>query len=267
MTRDKLEVGHRFRVEAAQIVLLGTGGGVALSILLNYLLFFSEALTPFERGLVTAIVVPIAVGAPLSLVLAYYMREVGRYRRALTHFAAYDPTTAVFKRNAFSSVVDRRIPRGSREGERQGAFLVVNAENLRSINLRYGLDWGEEALRFTASTIRSSVRAEDIVGQLGPSEFGIFLPGATEDNAREVGQRIRDGVADAFVMPAHSSSASETDLLSVSVGGVIFENELGFDRMYHAAEQQLSNAERSGVIEIVRIADNSSTTQTGQTAH
>ena len=128
-------------------MLLGTGISFASSLLVNYLLFFSETLTPFARSMITAIVVPIAVGVPLSLILAYNMQQVGRYRRALTRSAAYDQVTDVFKRTAFSSAVDRRSPAGPQDGPRQGAFLVVIADNLRSINLRYGLDWGEEALR------------------------------------------------------------------------------------------------------------------------
>jgi diguanylate cyclase len=252
--QNEAEVRSRFW-KGARIVLLGTGASFALSFILNYLLFFSEALTPFARSMITAIVVPIAIGAPLSVILAYNMQEVDRYRRELIRFAAYDQMTNVFKQTAFSSVVDRRSPSGSRDGPRQGAFLVVSAENLRTINLRYGLDWGEEALRLVASTIRSSVRSEDIVGRLGPSEFGIFLPGTTEDNAREIGQRIRDGVTHAYLMPTHSGAAGGKDMLSVSVGGVIVENELGFDAMYRAAEQQLSNAESSGSIEISHMAD------------
>ena len=261
------ETRSRFWLGVTRIVLLGTGISFASSLLVNYLLFFSETLTPFARSMITAIVVPIAVGVPLSLILAYNMQQVGRYRRALTRSAAYDQVTDVFKRTAFSSAVDRRSPAGPQDGPRQGAFLVVIADNLRSINLRYGLDWGEEALRLVASTIRSSVRSDDIVGRLGMGEFGIFLPGATEANAREVGQRIRAGVERACVMPKSARLLNEDNILSVRVGGVIFENELGFDVMYRAAEQQLSNAESSGGIEIACMPESTSTPAAIATAH
>ena len=267
MTDNEPEVRSRYWGNVARIALLGTGASLALSFILNYLLLFSETLTPFARSIITAIVVPIAIGAPLSLMLAHSMQQVGRYRRALTHTAAHDQITDVFKRTAFSSMIDRRSPSRSPDGPRQGAFLVVSAENLRSINLHYGLDWGEEALRLVASTIRSSVRSDDIVGRLGQGEFGIFLPGATEDNAREVGQRIREGVARAYLMPKGPRAQERDDILSVSVGGVIFENELGFDVMYRAAEQQLANAENSGSIEILRMPDGRPAMEDRPTAH
>ena len=58
-----------------------------------------------------------------------------------------------------------------------------------------------------------------------------------------------------------------TDLLSVSVGGVIFENEFGFEGMYRAAEQQLSNAETSGDVRIMRIAKDLSPTPDDHHSH
>jgi len=267
VTHIEPEVRNRYWGDVAWIVLLGAGGSFAFSLILNYLLLFSEALTPFARSMITAIAVPIVVGVPLSLIAGFSIREVRRYRRAMTRMAAYDQTTDVFKPAAFSSVVDRRSPSGSRGGPRQGAFLVVSAENLRSINLRYGLDWGEEALRLVASIIRSSVRSDDIVGRLGPGEFGIFLSGTTEDNAREAGQRIREAVAHAYRMPTSPRSQDGDDILSVSVGGVIFENELEFDVMYRAAEQQLANAESSGSVQILRMSDGRSAVDDRHTAH
>ncbi|TIP31586.1 MAG: GGDEF domain-containing protein, partial [Mesorhizobium sp.] len=44
------------------LAVLGTAGCVALSLALNYLMLFSDSLTPFARGVVTAIIVPSAVG-------------------------------------------------------------------------------------------------------------------------------------------------------------------------------------------------------------
>ncbi|TIV05721.1 MAG: GGDEF domain-containing protein, partial [Mesorhizobium sp.] len=47
------------------LAVLGTAGCVALSLALNYLMLFSDSLTPFARGAVTAIIVPIVIGLPL----------------------------------------------------------------------------------------------------------------------------------------------------------------------------------------------------------
>ena len=236
--------------EIVPTTLLWTGAGLAFSLIFNYLLLLSGTLTPFVRSLVSAVVVPIVIGATLSILLGYSFKEIRRYRRELARSASYDQLTEFFNGTEFSAVVERRVSSKPTDGPRRGAFLIVNADNLRSINMRYGFNWGEQALLLVASTIRSSVRSADVVGRLGVSEFGIFLPAATEENARDIAQRIRAGIAQVYFAP---TAAGEQDLLSVSLGGVMFEDEFEFEAMYRTAEQQLSNAESSGRIEISRV--------------
>jgi diguanylate cyclase len=248
-------------VELAPVTLLGIAASLGFAFLLNYLMLFSETLTAFDRNMITAVAVPVAIGAPLSFLLAWNFREARRYRKALTRAASYDRDTQFFNGNAFSSVVDRRTSTATMDHP-EAALLVVNADNLRSINMRYGLEWGEEALRVVAATIRASVREGDIVGRLGPSEFGIFLPGASEESARDVGQRILDGIRQVYFMPA-----ADEQLLSVSVGGVTFEGGFAFDGLYRAAEQQLPEAEGTGSIAISQMAKAPSSGETLQVAH
>jgi len=68
--------------------------------------------------------------------------------------------------------------------------------------------------------------------------FGVFLPGATEDDAKEIGERIRTRVAQVYFAPKGTE-----DALAISVGGVVFESELQFEDMFRSAESQLSGVE------------------------
>lgn len=219
---------------------LGTSACVLLSALFNYLLLFSETLGPFERSAVTAIAVPIVIGLPLFLALGLKMRETTQYRREINRLASYDRTTECLNGTAFSAIIDRRARKGGTEGPRRGAFLIVEADELRAINAKYGPNWGDEALRLIASTIRSSVRKEDIVGRIGTSDFGIFLPGATEEDAEEIGERILGRVSEAYFVPE-----GEETTLHIGLRGVIFEAELGFEEMFKAASRVSAEADRA----------------------
>jgi diguanylate cyclase len=219
----------------ASLTLLGTAGVLGFSLVLNYLLLFVEGLTPFGRGVITATLVPLCIGLPLFLLIGWKQIEVRRYQQDLNRSATYDSLTGCLNGTVFTSIVERRANKQSEPGPRSGAFLVIHPEHLRSINLRFGLGWGDEALRLIASTIQSSVRKEDLVGRIGTSMFGVFLPGATEDDAKEVGERIRARVAQVYFAPKGAE-----DVLAVSVGGVVFEHELEFDDMFRTAEQWLS---------------------------
>ncbi|MER9330036.1 GGDEF domain-containing protein [Mesorhizobium sp. M0488] len=232
----------------AWLTFLGTAGILALSVGLNYLLLFSQVLTPFGRSMVTAILLPVILGVPLFLFLGLKQVEVRRYRRELDKSATFDALTGCLNGAVFTSMVERRTARPSASGPRSGAFLVIHPEHLRSINLRFGLEWGDEALRLIASTIRSSVRAEDLVGRMGTSMFGVFLSGATEAEAKEIGERIRMRVAQVYFAPKGME-----DALTIKVGGVVFETEVEFADMFRSAEQRISGAQGGAAFELTHL--------------
>jgi diguanylate cyclase len=232
----------------AWLTLLGTAGILALSVGLNYLLLFFDTLTPFGRSMITAILLPVVLGVPLFLFIGLQQIEVRRYRRELDKSATFDSLTGCLNGAVFTSMVERRTTRQLASGPRSGAFLVIHPEHLRSINLRFGLGWGDEALRLIASTIQSSVRKEDLVGRIGTSMFGVFLPGATEQDAKEIGERIRARVAQAYFAPK-----GDEDVLAISVGGVVFESELEFEDMFRSAQLRLTGSEPTADLQLSHI--------------
>lgn len=224
----------RRRRDVILFVVLGTLTAIVLSVATNYLLLFAESLTSFERALVAAVIVPVLVAAPLLLVIVLHSREVERSRTALTRAASYDGLTAFLNRSVFTAMVDLDQRRQDPAGRRRGAFLVVELAQLRTIYARHGQRAGDESVKMVAEIIRSAIRSDDLVGRLGDGEFGIFLPGASEANAREVGERIAAAVSATYFAPGGRRAE-----LNLTVAGVLFEEELGFDRMFQAAETEL----------------------------
>jgi diguanylate cyclase (GGDEF)-like protein len=123
----------------------------------------------------------------------------------------------------------------------QGALLIIDADNFKTVNDRYGHDRGDEALVKIASTIKSTLRSPDIVGRLGGEEFGVFLPGVGPDQAKLVAERIRQSVSSADFAPS-----GKPHQLSVSVGGAVFDGQLPFAELFRLADQQLYVAKRDG---------------------
>ncbi|WP_296740468.1 GGDEF domain-containing protein [Mesorhizobium sp.] len=226
--------------------LLGTAACMALSLGLNYLLLFSDALTPFGRGAATATLLPIIIGLPLLGLLGWKQLEVSRYRHELTRSGTYDKVTGCLNGPVFTSMVDRRAARPA--GPRSGAFLIIHAEHLASINLRFGLEWGDEALRLIATAIRASVRRDDLIGRVGSTIFGVFLPGATKQDATDIGERIRSAVGEIYFAPK-----GDRDVLVIRAGGIVFEHELAFEDMFRSAEERLSDSQDEAGLEFSHI--------------
>ncbi|MBN9241502.1 MAG: diguanylate cyclase [Mesorhizobium sp.] len=222
----------------ATFTALGVAACVGLSLLLNYLLLFSDRLDAFERGVFTAIAVPVLVGVPLFVALGMKLAEVRGLRQRLNRSAAYDPVTDCFRSGAFTGMVETRrkyVPAGPMG--RGGAFLVVHVEGLMAVGARFGLSWRDEALRLIAGTIKNSVRRDDLVGRVGEADFGVFLAGASEQDAEEIGNRIVSAVSAVYFTPAERSEP-----LVVRVGGVLYERQVEFDALFRAAAGQVDLA-------------------------
>ncbi|MEP9395940.1 GGDEF domain-containing protein [Mesorhizobium sp. KR2-14] len=231
-----------------QLVVLGTFACVGLSLLFNYLLLFSE-LTSFGRGIVMSIALPVLIGVPMFAAIGLKLRELRSLRNELNRSASYDRITDCYHGDVFSSLVERRVSARTMKPGAQGALLIVNAEHLGSIIQQHGFSWGNEALRLVANTIRSSLRRDDFVGRIGMTEFAIFLHHASEEDAVEVGRRIRNEVAKVYFAPE-----GEKDILTVRVGGVAFDGAVGFTEMLRAAGFQMSPAERKpNEVEVTRL--------------
>jgi diguanylate cyclase len=230
--------------EVARLTILGTAAAIGVSLVLSYLLLFSDALGPFGRGVALAILLPVLIAAPLFIYIGMKLQDARAQQQRLNRLTTYDQTTGVVNGMVLAAVVERRAAARDVGDAARGGFVVVRLDNLLDINIEHGFAWGDEALRLVATAIRASVREGDTVGRLGASEFGVFPPGASEENARAVGERIRDAIEKVGFAPAGIDTP-----LAVRTGGVLFEHDLGFADMFRGAERQLmSRQSKSGIV-------------------
>ena len=223
------------------LVVLGTAACLAVSIVANYLLFFGEDINPFRQSLISAILLPVILGIPLFSSIVVARRKNARLKQQLNQAMSTDSLTSTLNSVAFSTFVEdfsKRERRGVRTG---GALVVLAADGLKSINESFGHEWGNEALRVIARSIRSSVRSGDLVGRISGKEFGVFLPGASLENARDVAERIRRSVSEAVFEPK-----GKPITLTISGGAVLFEQPVAFDELIKAADHQLDAAKSNG---------------------
>lgn len=114
-----------------------------------------------------------AIAAQLALTEDYGRLEI---------LARRDPLTEALNRHAFYSLLDKkRVFPFQATG---GCVAVVDLNDLKKINDAYGHAVGDAAIRRVASTIRSIVRADDLVFRWGGDEFLIVLFGLSEAEVR-----------------------------------------------------------------------------------
>ncbi|KRA41780.1 hypothetical protein ASD80_11595 [Devosia sp. Root635] len=154
--------------------------------------------------------------------------------------ASTDWLTACLNRGAFTGAVSRYLDRRA-PTDNGGALLIVDADDFKSVNDRFGHDAGDEALRLIAGAIRQAVRGTDLVGRLGGEEFGIFLAESDVVAADHVAERIRRSVSAIAFAPGDERCA-----LSVSIGGATYATRAQFGELYRLADQHLYEAKNTG---------------------
>ena len=129
--------------------------------------------------------------------------------------AAGDPVTGLIgMRTFFSAIEKHRQEKRDIQAEGELAVLYFNLVNFRSINLRYGIDAGDEFLRRMGNTI-SGCFPDGVVAQFGGDRFAVLTDTRRlEERAADAGKKIRmlfpvsiDCSIGACVWSDHSMSA------------------------------------------------------------
>ena len=124
------------------------------------------------------------------------------------------------------------------------AIVMVDLDNFKPINDTYGHLVGDEVLQSCSRLILSSLRSSDVVGRWGGDEFMVILPGADEEQAIMILQRIQEVITQEPVIT--SGGAIE---ISVSMGGIIVipsEQQEPIEYWVGKADNELIKAKRSG---------------------
>jgi len=111
----------------------------------------------------------------------------------LGHLANHDPLTDLFNRRHFQEELERHFAQARRYGS-HAALLFLDLDNLKNVNDSLGHRAGDALLVSLAGLLRERLRETDIVARLGGDEFAILLPRADRDQARAVGEQLREAV-------------------------------------------------------------------------
>jgi diguanylate cyclase (GGDEF)-like protein/PAS domain S-box-containing protein len=192
---------------------------------------------------------------PKTLVQVQDITERRRYEAQLQYLADHDPLTGLLNRRAFEREVHRHLRHGERYGA-EGAVLVLDIDDFKSVNDTLGHSAGDELIIDVAGALRDRLRESDVLARLGGDEFAVLLPQVDPEGAklvaddlvrtvREVRVRRPDGrqrsvTTSIGVAPILTIETSTTvdDLLVMADVAMYEAKEAGSDRAaVHRAEE------------------------------
>ncbi|MEL6839499.1 MAG: GGDEF domain-containing protein [Pseudomonadota bacterium] len=179
------------------------------------------------------------VATPFIILALGLISHLDRLQGQLAELATTDMLTGLPNRRAF---LDRAARAGRDDG---GVVLMLDVDHFKRINDRYGHAVGDTCLQEVARRIQQLVRHGDIVGRLGGEEFGIYLVNAPVDTARDIGERLSQGVHIGI------AELEEEVAVTISVGAVPSQVAATLTELLVHADEALYAAKAAGRARLV----------------
>jgi len=113
--------------------------------------------------------------------------------RKLAELSVRDPLTSLFNVRHFMAQLRIEMDRVKRT-ERPCCLMMIDLDNFKPVNDKYGHQAGNEVLKTVAEIILNEVRTVDVVARYGGDEFTIILPDTTATSALMLAERIRQAL-------------------------------------------------------------------------
>jgi diguanylate cyclase (GGDEF)-like protein/PAS domain S-box-containing protein len=187
--------------------------------------------------LLAGVAVDVSEEVAHQIELERYQRELEEANDQLRKLAVTDELTGLRNRRSFEERLVMEFSMARRR-KRELSVLLIDVDNFKTINDRWGHSAGDEVLRRLGTILRTTVRLPDLPARYGGEEFVVLLPESGEDSAMGLARRVMQRVA---------TEDWENEPLTISVGMAAMNESLesGF-QLVELADEALYAAKRAG---------------------
>jgi diguanylate cyclase (GGDEF)-like protein len=167
----------------------------------------------------------------------YIAGSLGVLRQAERN-AHTDALTGLGNRHCMRTMFEREVTR-TMHTNRALCLMMIDVDNFKAFNDRYGHIAGDRVLVAVAETLREYLRPTDLVARFGGDEFAVMLPDLKLNQARQIGERIRQQIA--ALSPPSLSTA-----ITVSIGVAAATDKDHVDSLVQRADAAMYEAKEAG---------------------
>lgn len=159
----------------------------------------------------------------------------------LRNISDTDELTKLFNHRAFKAMSDKFLKQAARQ-KLNLSFLMIDLDNLKTVNDRFGYEAGNLLLMNIAQHLLSALREGDVAARYGGDEFVVLLANCGAKEAHRVGHRILDEFKTAKIR--HQGNTIE---LSASIGIATYpEHGFNLDTLIDNADHAMYASKRNG---------------------
>lgn len=159
----------------------------------------------------------------------------------LLQLATIDSLTGIYNRTHFMELSRQRLAEAADQAA-PFSVILLDIDFFKSINDRYGHQYGDMALQHVVGVCSRHVREEDIFGRYGGEEFVICLPGTPLKQAACISEKIRGDIERS---PFYTLSGPID--VTASFGVVeAFRSNISLEELLSEADHALYTSKRNG---------------------
>ena len=168
-----------------------------------------------------------------------YLAELAVMNRRLQESAMTDLLTQLPNRRYATEYLEKEWASSERSGQ-ELACMMIDVDNFKRFNDRYGHEIGDEVLTDVAGILRHAARTSDLVCRFGGEEFLVICSATNVTSAEHLAERLRIAV--------ESKKFTGDNLkVTISVGIAVRNATMKTDReLVRRADRALLIAKRSG---------------------
>jgi diguanylate cyclase len=155
--------------------------------------------------------------------------EISRLVSRLQGLARSDPLTGVPNRRVWEEELPRELERARRMGTPL-CVAMVDLDNFKAYNDRFGHQAGDHVLKEAATLWRAQVRSTDLLARYGGEEFALLLPACALEDAIKIIERLR----------------TVTPQVTCSIGVACWDFQESAGELFERADQALYAAKAEG---------------------
>lgn len=180
-------------------------------------------------------------GAPAHVLgIIYDINDLKHAALSMKKQAELDGLTKLLNKASAQNAITEYL--AERNGGALAAMLVMDLDNFKLVNDRFGHLYGDAVLSQIGSTLRSLFRAQDIIGRIGGDEFMILMKDVPN---RELVEERCQLLVDTFRQQLQHLMPNVP--VSVSVGAAIIPaHGTGYAELFRHADEALYTAKRAG---------------------
>jgi diguanylate cyclase (GGDEF)-like protein/putative nucleotidyltransferase with HDIG domain len=114
-------------------------------------------------------------------------------RMELERLATHDGLTNIYNHRSFQNILDLELEKAKKENSKV-SLVLLDIDYFKYYNDAYGHQEGDKILQELAKLLTSAIGSLGYCARYGGEEFAVILPDLGINDAKEVGERIRENI-------------------------------------------------------------------------